>query len=299
MTDDMSGTADEAGYDPSMEDAGITQESFNQSPNWAKERFGKLTRQREEARERADAAERRLANLEGKFEGLESRVQQPSQPREEPKGLDRYTKVSELKAVQKRLYEFQALASDPDAEPEARQAARAQLSQIDDVAGTLADINERIADIKVSERLGGFEKQLSEREAAAAGMNSLTQSLFLEYGEDAIRQGSALNKAASGLIQEWIDSGDVTASNARDPFVLKSAYKEAASKIKYNRGGRGSDPRHSAVESGGASRGPANQDAIAALKQRAQAGDYQAGKKARNMELSGFLDGLIARGDIG
>jgi len=167
------------------------------------------------------------------------------------------------------------------------------------VPGTLADITERMADIKAAKRVGDLESNWEAKTAAQAGQNELTRHLMTQYGMDALDQASDLNKKTVEVIQGYIDSGDITQDNAGSDFIVKLAFKEAAAALKKNgRGGRENDPRHSALESGGGGRAPANVDAIAALQQRAKAGDLQAGRQARRMNLDNFLNDLRGKGGI-
>lgn len=294
MTDYESGIDETADTDLGNDDAG-------DMPRWERDRISKITKQKHEQRERAEAAEQRAAMLEGRLQALEARLsepQRPQKPEREPQGLDKFQTVDELKAVAKRLHEYQFLAVDPDASAEARAEAKRQLAQIDDLPGTLADIQVRMANIVAGDRIGGFEKQLSEREAQSAGRNALTQNLIAHYGMEAVDPTSDLNKKAAEVIQGWINDGDVTQDNAGSDFIAKLAFKEAASRLKKSRGGRGSDPRHSAVELGGSGRGPANGDLIASLKKRGEDGDWKAARKAQDLQVDNFLTHLASTGQI-
>ncbi len=271
-------------------------------PKWEQGRIDKITRQKHEQRERADAAERQNAVLEGRLQALEGQMANaptPTPQGPEPQGLDKFKTVNELKAVSKRLYEYQALASDPDATAEARQAARSELSRIDDVPGTMADIQVRMAEIIAGERVDTYADQRAIQDAQVTGQNALTQDLVLKYGMDSIRQGSEIQKLAAANIQSYINSGDVTEANSGQQFIVKMAFKEAYDEIQKNgRGGRENDPRHSAIESGTGGRAPVNPDLIAALKKRGEGGDYGAARKARKLETDNFLSGLISSGHI-
>jgi len=291
-------TDNESGYEADDSDLG---DDTGDMPQWERKRIDKITRQKHEARERAETAERRAAMLEGRLEAMESRLNAPQNDTKntpEPQGLDKFQTVDELKAVSKRLYEYQFLASDPDATAEARQAAKQQLAQIDDLPGTLADIQVRMARLVSRGDRDEFEQQLSAREAQNAGKNALTQHLIGRYGMGAIDPTSDLNKAAASVIQEWINDGDVTQANAGDDFIVKRAFTEATAKMNKNRGGRGSDPRHSAIEGGGGSRGSADMDLIASLEKRGASGDLNAGRKARSLKTNAFIEGLKRSGNI-
>jgi len=222
-----------------------------------------------------------------------------SSPKWEQRRIDKVVSLK-LKAVSKRLYEYQALASDPDATAEARQAARSELSRIDDVPGTMADIQVRMAEIIAGDRVSTYAEGQTAREAQTAGYNAMTTDLVTKYGMDALRQGSEIQKLAAAKIQDYINSGDVTEENSGQQFIVKMAFKEAADELQKNgRGGRGQDPRHSAIESGGGGRAPANADLIASLKQKGAQGDWQASKKAGKLEMDNFLSRLQAQGHIG
>ena len=291
-------TDEESGNDADLAEAGI--DNVDDAPKWEQERLSKMSAQKREALGKAAALERQNAILEGRLEALENQQNQAPAPRApEPKGLDRFTSVDELKQVAKRLYEYQNLASDPDAAPEARQAARAELAKIDDVPGTLADIQVRMADIVSERRMSEYDSRLQSQNAASAGQNALVNKLFLEFGKDALSKGSPLNKGAAALIQDWINDGEVTAANAGDQFVVTRAFREASEKLNPNRGGRGrDDPRHSAIEGGGSGRGSASQDLIASLKAKGAQGDYKSRKKASSLEIGNFLTGLRNNGHI-
>lgn len=288
MTDDLSGTEEDIGTD--AEDM----------PQWERRRIDKITRQKHEARERAEAAERHAAMLEGRLQALEERIQNAPEPRhaKEPEGLDRYTSVEELKGIQRKILEHQELAMDPDASPEARQEAKAALKGIN-VPEMLTDITARMVDIRSSEHVGEYRAEREQHDAADGARNALTQHLVSNYGFDAVNKSSDLNRMTASVIQEYIDSGDVTAENAGQDFIIKMAFKEASERMKKNgRGGRGEDPRHSALESGGGSRGAPDLGSLAALKKKGAAGDLRSSRKASKMELDSFLDGLRGRGQI-
>jgi len=289
MTDNQSG----------MEDIGTDAEDM---PQWERRRIDKITRQKHEARERAEAAERQAALLEGELNAMREQINnmsnQPNRPQAEPQGLDRYQTVGELKGIQRKILEHQELAMDPDATPEARQEAKSALKGIN-VPEMLTDITERIADIKSSERVGELRSERAAMDEQAGAKNALTQFLVTNYGFDAVNKSSDLNKMTASVIQEYIDSGDVTADNAGQDFIIKMAFKEASSRMNKNgRGGRGEDPRHSALESGGGSRGALDTDELAALKRKGASGDLRASRKAGKLELNAFLDGLRSNGHI-
>jgi hypothetical protein len=294
MTDDMSGNMDEAV-------SAALGENAEPLPKWEQGRIDKITRQKHEQRERADTAERQNAVLEGRLQALEGQMSNspgPAQQAPEPKGLDKFKTVAELKAVSKRLYEYQALAGDPDATPEARQAARAELSSIDDVPGTMSDIQARMAEIIADDRDTKYRAERSEIDNQTAGTNALMSDLISKYSIDAVRQGSDLQKLAAKKIQSYINSGDVTEANSGQQFIIKMAFKEAHEEIANGRGGRGSDPRHSAIEQGNGGRTPVDPSLMAALKERGDGGDHAAGRKARDMEVGQFLSGLMDQGHI-
>lgn len=286
-------------YDPAMEDAGISEEAFSASPEWAKARFNKLAAQKHEERKRADEAERRAAALEARLGAVEEYGQRQASPAQsQPKtGLDQFETPEALRKVAKRIQEYQSLAVDPDLEPEQRQAAKAELSKIEDPHGTLVDIYSRIARM---ESEGIWKKDRAERdqkEKLAGRHSELARRLVLSHGQDAIDRNSDLSKKATALIQEWMNDGLVD-QNSDTTFVTVQAYKQAAESLNKNRGGRGSDPRHSAVEGTGTAQRAASPSVIAALERRAQEGDKVAGKKASKLKFESFINGLAQSGHI-
>jgi len=295
--------ADDGGYNDEMADAGIDAGEYSEAPKWEQRRIDKIAGQKKKFEAEASAANERNAVLEGRLQAMEAQMvnfqQAPNAREPEATGLDRFKSTEELKKVARQLYEYQALANNPDATPEARAAARTELSRVDDVPGTLADINERIADLRVEDKLGQYRQEREQHDANLARQGALAASLLSEYGQPALQKDSELSKAAASQIQSWINSGEVTADNAGQDFVVKQAFKQATQALTADRGGRGSDPRHSAIEGGGASRAPADNNLIASLKARGEQGDYRASRKASQIELDDYLKVLSERGAIG
>lgn len=287
-------------YDDGLSEAGISEESFERSPEWARERFAKLAEQKHAERKRAEAAEARLAAHQARLSALEEQMAAPRQSQSSaPKtGLDQFETPEALRSIAKKLYQFQQAAVDPDLAPEDRAAAKAELAKIEDVPGTLIEIQDRIARMRAEELLGR-DRAERDKQAKAAGKNSdLARRLVVKYGQDALDRDSSLSKKAVELIQDWMADGTVT-EDSDNLFVTLQAYKEAAALVNKNRGGRGSDPRHSAVEGNGTAGAVASESVIAALEKRAQEGDRNASRKVQKLKFSTFLQNLQARGDIG
>lgn len=287
-------------YDTAMEDAGISEEAFQASPEWARARFNKLAEQKHAERKRADEAERQNASYQARLAALEANMASPRDngPAQPKTGLDQFDSPTKLKQVAKKILEYQQIAVDPDLEPEQRQAAKSELAKIENPQETLVDIYSRIARME-SESMLGADRAEREQQARLAGKNSdLARRLVVKYGQDAIDRDSDLTKKATELIQGWMSDGSVS-EDSDTTFVTLQAFKEAAEKLNKNRGGRGSDPRHSAVEGNGTANKAADASLIAALRKRGAEGDKQAMKKASKLEFGSFIQNLVKNGHIG
>ena len=296
-TDGSSGNSD--GVGPVVDESGapITHDG---DPQWFKQRLGKMARKRDEAIKENDDLRERLARIEGQMQERMNAPapQQQEAPKPKAKGFAGMEDPREIEGIITEIEGLRTLSVDPDVTAEQRAEAKAQLAKAGNVGELLAQGYRRLAQLDAQGVVDTRWQDFEQRQGASDAVNTLTRELMVEYGPQALQKNSDLRKGVNDLLGEWIGSG-MSQQAANDPWTIKKAYAEVSERLGANRGGRGSDPRHSAVEGGGGTRGPSPDDAIAALKKRAESGDYQAGRKAERSKFDQWIGKLRDAGQFG
>lgn len=280
------------GYDADSMEGVITSDEFNNSPEWFKERMGKMARQKNEARETSDTLRSQMDTLRGEINDVRSLAQTVPEPVQDnsDKPFVQRSSPTELRAAATKIMDLQGLSNDPDVTPEQRAAARDQLSGLGNVSEILFDIHQEIATRGNSSTKTEILGEIQQHNAATDARNALVNKLFTSFGNDAINKNSLLSQAAFAKIQGWTKEHGLTAERV-DDFMTYKAFQEAASEQKSQApGGRGADPRTSPVLGGaGANPNRSGDTELAALAKRAEQGDWKAGRKASAIKFEEFL----------
>lgn len=283
-----------ADYDPELFGDVLNEQSWNATPDHAKQRYAKLgsklrnaEQDRQRALERADALERRFAELEQKV----SANQRPAEPTAE--GIEALSDTDAKKAI-REIRKAQQAAVDPDRSDEERAAARQRLAALDDPDTMVVDLTTMLAERKAGKTVEAFRSERDAAESEQQQQQRVVQTLIGRYGQDAMNPKSELAQAALGLLKDWTTEYGLTGSDINGAWTLK-AFAEAAQQVKQgNRGGRVSDPRHLAVNGPGV-RDSVGFDEIAALEKKAKQGDWKAKRKVMSAKMAQFYKANYGR----
>jgi hypothetical protein len=292
--DDSSATNE---YDPSTMGDVLSQDEYNNSPAWFKERMGKMARQKNEAVQQSAAFRSELDQMRGQIQEIRNTPQPDRQELAEEKPFLQRASETELKNAAVRIMGLQDLARDPDATPEERAQAKESLNAVGSPAEVLFNIQQEISDRKANKAAGSVRDEITQRTRATDARNALVNRLFTDFGQDAINKNSPLSKAAFAKIRGWTQEHGITADQVND-FMTHKAFQEAATELRAGApGNRGADPRTSPVLGSNVSRQQDGNDDLAVLERRGQQGDWKARKIVAAKKLERWLEASGLKGD--
>ena len=294
--DDNNATSN--GYDESTMGDVLSQDEYNNSPAWFKERMGKMARQKNEALEQSAAFRSELDQMRGQIQEIRNTPQANQQDVAEDKPFIKRASIAELEDAAVQIIELRDLANDPSASDEERAEARASLGKAGkSPAKLLISLQREIAERQAASAAGSVRDEMAQNTLATEARNTLINRLFSDYGQDAINQNSPLAKAAFAKIGDWVRNGDLKKNEITD-FVTRRAFQEAATELRAGApGNRGADPRTSPVLGGNVSRQQDGNDDLAVLERRGQQGDWKARKVVAAKKFERWLNASGLAGD--
>ena len=291
-------TATSHGYDESTMGDVLSQDEYNNSPAWFKERMGKMARQKNEAIEQSAAFRSELDQMRGQIQEIRNTPQANQQDVAEDKPFIKRASIAELEDTAVQIIELRDLANDPSASDEERAEARASLGKAGkSPAKLLISLQREIAERQAASAAGTVRDEFSQRTILKDRQDALVNKLFSDFGQDVVNQNSPLSKAAFAKIKAWTKEYGLTAAQV-DGFMTHKAFQEAATELRAGApGNRGADPRTSPVLGGNVSRQQDGNDDLAVLERRGQQGDWKARKVVAAKKFERWLNASGLAGD--